>query len=56
LDFDGQKLGGGRTQGENLIQQRKWPTVRSATKVFHKIETSGLKQRALKNQHQCLLS
>ena len=43
-----------RIRGEKHIQQRKWPTVRSATNVLNAVETSGLKQRAIKHQKQGL--
>lgn len=44
-----------RLHGEKHIEQRKWPTVRSATKLSNAAETSGLKQSALKNQKQGLI-
>lgn len=43
-----------RIRGEKHIQQRKWPTVRSATKVSNAVETSGLKQSAIRHQKQGL--
>jgi ATPase subunit of ABC transporter with duplicated ATPase domains len=44
-----------RIRGEKHIQQRKWPTVRSATKVLNAVETSGLKKSAIKHQKQGLV-
>ena len=44
-----------RIRGEKHIQQRKWPTVRSATKVSNAVETSGLKQSSIKRQKQGLI-
>lgn len=41
-----------RIRGEKHIEQRKWPTVRSATKVSNAVETAGSKQRAIKHQKQ----
>ena len=44
-----------RIRGEKHIEQRKWPTVRSATKVSNAVETSGLKKSAIKYQKQELI-
>ena len=44
-----------RIRGEKHIKQRKWPTIRSATKVSNAVETSGLKQSALKHQKHNLI-
>lgn len=44
-----------RIRGEKHIQQRKWPTVRSATKVSNAVETAGLKQSSIKRQKQGLI-
>ncbi|MGQ3892873.1 ABC-F family ATP-binding cassette domain-containing protein [Legionella sp. CNM-4043-24] len=43
-----------RIKGEKHIQQRKWPTVRSATKVTNAVETSGRKQRALHDRKEAV--
>lgn len=44
-----------RIRGEKHIEQRKWPTIRSATKVFNAVETSGLKQQAIYNKKHGLV-
>jgi ATPase subunit of ABC transporter with duplicated ATPase domains len=45
-----------RIRGEKHIQQRKWPTIRSATNVSHAVETAGLKQSAIKHQKQGVIN
>lgn len=44
-----------RARGEKHIQQRKWPTVRSATKVLNAVETSGRKRSVMQHQKQALI-
>lgn len=39
-----------RIRGEKHIHQRKWPTVRSASKLSNAVDTSDLKRSALKNK------
>lgn len=41
-----------RTRGEKHIRQRKWPTIRSATKVMNAVETAGHKQQAIHHKKQ----
>lgn len=43
-----------RLRGEKLIEQRKWPTVVSATKVRRAVTTSGLKKSAISHTKQDL--
>src|SRR5260221_3801377 len=44
-----------RMRGEKFIQDRKWPTIRSITKATNAVETSGSKQRLIKNKKQILI-
>lgn len=41
-----------RTRGEKHIRQRKWPTIRSATKVMSAVETAGHKKQAIHHKKQ----
>jgi ATPase subunit of ABC transporter with duplicated ATPase domains len=43
-----------RIRGEKHIHKRKWPTIRSAAKVSHAVETSGAKRASIANKKQVL--